>query len=110
MTLGYTSCIRWLLWFFGVIQAKNASQGLIPMKCNDFVLIIQNAISVPGTMGSLLVERIADVEEGFSLTAPLVYHFGATTPSHNMKLYTMLTSKLAEVFNMKCRTNPKGEW
>ncbi|XP_071812163.1 polyribonucleotide 5'-hydroxyl-kinase Clp1-like [Apostichopus japonicus] len=69
----------------------------------------QNAISVPGTLGSLLVERIADVEEGFSLTAPLVYHFGATTPSHNMKLYTMLTSKLAEVFNMKCRTNPKAD-
>lgn len=59
-------------------------------------------------MGALLVERMADVEEGFSLTAPLVYHFGAVTPSHNMKLYTMLTSKLAEVFNMRCRTNPKG--
>ncbi|XP_071504776.1 polyribonucleotide 5'-hydroxyl-kinase Clp1-like [Diadema antillarum] len=67
----------------------------------------QGSISVPGTVGALLVERPADVEQGFALTAPLVYHFGATSPGVNMKLYQILTARLAEVFSMRCKTNPR---
>ncbi|KFP31019.1 Polyribonucleotide 5'-hydroxyl-kinase Clp1, partial [Colius striatus] len=47
----------------------------------------QGSVSIPGTMGALYIERPADVEEGFSLQAPLVYHFGSTTPGTNIKLY-----------------------
>ncbi|XP_075449313.1 polyribonucleotide 5'-hydroxyl-kinase Clp1 [Ascaphus truei] len=47
----------------------------------------QGSVSVPGTVGALCVERPADVEEGFSAQAPLVYHFGSTTPGTNIKLY-----------------------
>nr|XP_006825168.1 PREDICTED: polyribonucleotide 5'-hydroxyl-kinase Clp1-like [Saccoglossus kowalevskii] len=68
----------------------------------------QGSISVPGTVGALLVERPADIEEGFSLQAPLVYQFGSTTPSDNLKLYNLLVSKLAEVFNMRCKANRRG--
>ncbi len=62
---------------------------------------------MPGTVALLQVERPADVEEGFALLAPLVYHFGATMPGANLKLYKILTSRLAEVFNQKCRSNTK---
>ena len=41
----------------------------------------QGAIAVPGTIGTVLVEQTASVEEGFSQEAPLVYNFGNITPS-----------------------------
>ena len=41
----------------------------------------QGSISVPGSIGAVLVERPAIIEEGgFAETAPLVYHYGHTTP------------------------------
>lgn len=42
---------------------------------------------MPGTVSALCIERPADVEEGFSVQAPLVYHFGSTSPGTNIKLY-----------------------
>ncbi|XP_017693703.1 PREDICTED: polyribonucleotide 5'-hydroxyl-kinase Clp1 [Lepidothrix coronata] len=52
----------------------------------------QGSVSIPGTMGALYIERPADVEEGFSLQAPLVYHFGSTTPGTNIKLYNKVSA------------------
>lgn len=57
----------------------------------------QGSISVPGTMGALLVERPADAEEGFSLQTPLVYNFGNASPADNLKLYNVLATQLADV-------------
>jgi len=56
-------------------------------RCNTprGVRVVQ--VSVPGTMSALCIERPADVEEGFSVQAPLVYHFGSTSPGTNIKLY-----------------------
>ncbi|XP_072354132.1 polyribonucleotide 5'-hydroxyl-kinase Clp1 [Scyliorhinus torazame] len=68
----------------------------------------QGSISIPGTMGALYIERPADVEEGFSVQAPLVYHFGSTTPGTNIKLYNKITSRLAEVFNQRCEVNRRA--
>uniref|UniRef100_A0A1A8BQZ8 Cleavage and polyadenylation factor I subunit 1 n=1 Tax=Nothobranchius kadleci TaxID=1051664 RepID=A0A1A8BQZ8_NOTKA len=65
-------------------------------------------VSVPGTVSALCIERPADVEEGFSVQAPLVYHFGSTTPGTNIKLYNKLTSCLAEVFSQRCEMNRKA--
>ncbi|PKK17427.1 cleavage and polyadenylation factor I subunit 1 [Columba livia] len=59
-------------------------------------------------MGALYIERPADVEEGFSLQAPLVYHFGSTTPGTNIKLYNKITSRLADVFNQRCEVNRRA--
>uniref|UniRef100_A0A8C4SH97 Polyribonucleotide 5'-hydroxyl-kinase Clp1 n=1 Tax=Erpetoichthys calabaricus TaxID=27687 RepID=A0A8C4SH97_ERPCA len=68
----------------------------------------QGNIAIPGTMGALCIERPADVEEGFSVQAPLIYHFGSTTPGTNIKLYNKITSRLAEVFNQRCDMNHKA--
>ncbi|XP_041029913.1 polyribonucleotide 5'-hydroxyl-kinase Clp1 [Carcharodon carcharias] len=68
----------------------------------------QGSVSIPGTMGALYIERPADVEEGFSVQAPLVYHFGSTTPGTNIKLYNKITSRLAEVFNQRCEVNRRA--
>uniref|UniRef100_A0A3P8VDF7 Polyribonucleotide 5'-hydroxyl-kinase Clp1 n=1 Tax=Cynoglossus semilaevis TaxID=244447 RepID=A0A3P8VDF7_CYNSE len=65
----------------------------------------QSGVSVPGTVSALCIERPADVEEGFSVQAPLVYHFGSTTPGTNIKLYNKLTSTLAEVFSQRCEVD-----
>ena len=43
----------------------------------------QGAVSVPGTIGAMLVERPASVEEGFSQNSPLVYHYGHKEPGEN---------------------------
>ena len=66
-------------------------------------------MSVPGTIGSVVVERPADVEEGFHLNAPLVFHYGHTAPSTNPQLYKLLVSRMAEVTNLKCDKQRKGQ-
>ena len=59
-------------------------------------------------MGAYVVERPADIEEGFTQSAPLVFHFGHTTPSKNLTLYNLLVSRIADVMNMKCDEFKKG--
>lgn len=68
----------------------------------------QGQISLPGTVGALLVERPADVEEGFSQQAPLVYHFGHKGPANNITLYNLLVSRLAEVSSLRMDSNRKA--
>ncbi|XP_022246183.1 polyribonucleotide 5'-hydroxyl-kinase Clp1-like isoform X3 [Limulus polyphemus] len=64
--------------------------------------------SIPGTVGALLVERPADVEEGFSQQAPLVYHYGHKSPGNNITLYNMLVSRIAEVISLRAESNKKA--
>lgn len=68
----------------------------------------QGMISVPGSIGALLVERPAAVEEGFSQQAPLVYHFGHHSVENNLMLYDILVSKLAEVISERMQSNKKA--
>jgi len=68
----------------------------------------QGQISVPGTVGALLVERPADVEEGFSQQAPLVYHYGHKAPGSNITLYNLLVARLAEATNLRMESNRKA--
>ncbi|XP_032823441.1 polyribonucleotide 5'-hydroxyl-kinase Clp1 isoform X1 [Petromyzon marinus] len=68
----------------------------------------QGSVSIPGTLALLYIERPADTEEGFNLQAPLVYHFGSTTPSSNVKLYNKVVSKLADVFDQRCKVNRRA--
>ncbi|XP_075160250.1 protein CLP1 homolog [Haematobia irritans] len=67
----------------------------------------QGALSIPGTIGTILVERPASIEEGLSMTAPLVYHFGYKTPSGNNTLYRAVVSKMAEVTLESMNVNKK---
>lgn len=69
----------------------------------------QGEIAIPGTIGALLVERPSNVVEGFSQQAPLVFHFGYTTPSANTTLYNLLVSRLAEVCSDRLESNKRAK-
>lgn len=70
----------------------------------------QGNIGVPGTIGALLIERPALVEEGFSQLAPVVYHFGDKTPGNNQALFNLLITKLAEVCQLRLQSNKKAKY
>ncbi|GMR42157.1 hypothetical protein PMAYCL1PPCAC_12352, partial [Pristionchus mayeri] len=65
----------------------------------------QGDIAVPGTMGAIFINKMADIMEGFDCSRPLVFNFGATTPSENLPLYDLLVKELAEVINQRCAVN-----
>ena len=67
----------------------------------------QGAISVPGTIGSILVEREALADGGFSQEAPLLYNLGHASPTHNMKLYKKLIEEMAQAVSWKMESNEK---
>ncbi|KAK2158978.1 hypothetical protein LSH36_161g16015 [Paralvinella palmiformis] len=67
----------------------------------------QNEIAVPGTVAALCIERPSDVEEGYAVVAPLVYHFGHKSPQDNTQLYNLLITRLAEVINLRCEANKR---
>jgi len=69
----------------------------------------QGSISVPGSLGALLVERHASIEEGFSQNSPLVYHYGHITPRPNLVLYNQLVSRIADVVRERMKNNKKAE-
>ena len=68
----------------------------------------QGCVSIPGTIGAMLVERPASVEEGFSQNSPLVYHYGHNSPGHNHVLYNQLVSRLADVVRERMEKNRKA--
>jgi len=67
----------------------------------------QGAIAIPGTIGAVLVERTASIDEGFSQEAPLVYNFGHIAPNSNMTLYNILVSRMAQTVQEKIVSNRK---
>jgi len=69
----------------------------------------QGNISVPGTVGAMLIERPAAIEDGFIQQAPMVYFFGHKSPQENIPLYNMLVSKLAETVHERMESNRKGK-
>ena len=68
----------------------------------------QGCVSIPGTLGAMLVERPASVEEGFSQNSPLVYHYGHSDPGRNHELYNRLVSRLADVVRERMSKNRKA--
>ena len=46
--------------------------------------------------------------KGFPLQAPLVYHYGHTSPA-NEKLYNKISSKIAEITKQRFEKNKKGK-
>ena len=67
------------------------------------------SISVPGSLGSILVERAASADEGFSQEAPLVYNYGHSSPNDNMKLFKILVGEMAQAVSMKMENNKKSK-
>ncbi|KAL1115892.1 hypothetical protein AAG570_006181 [Ranatra chinensis] len=68
----------------------------------------QGQISVPGSIGSILVERPATVEESFSQQAPLVYNFGHTSVNKNLQMFNMVVTRMAEVVLERMQSNKKA--
>ncbi|XP_076460941.1 polyribonucleotide 5'-hydroxyl-kinase Clp1-like [Babylonia areolata] len=72
----------------------------------------QGQVSVPGTLGAVVMEHTADVVEGYVKTTPLVFHFGHKSPADNNTLFNTLTSRMAEVINIRSeqsqRVNSSG--
>ncbi|KAJ8983107.1 hypothetical protein NQ317_001850 [Molorchus minor] len=67
----------------------------------------QGQISIPGTIGALMIERPAAIDEGFSQEAPLVYHFGHKNPSSNSTLFSMLVQQLANTVKERLEANKR---
>lgn len=67
----------------------------------------QGSISIPGTIGAMLVERPATIDEGFSQEAPLVYHFGHKSPSLNTALFKMIMTKISECVKERMEVNKR---
>uniref|UniRef100_A0A336MQF3 Protein CLP1 homolog n=1 Tax=Culicoides sonorensis TaxID=179676 RepID=A0A336MQF3_CULSO len=70
----------------------------------------QGNIAIPGTIGALLIERPAAVEENFSQQAPVVYHFGHKSPGDNQALYETLLKRLAEVTQLRLESDKKANY
>eukprot|EP00123_Amoebidium_parasiticum_P011578 comp20797_c0_seq1/m.27355 comp20797_c0_seq1/g.27355 ORF comp20797_c0_seq1/g.27355 comp20797_c0_seq1/m.27355 type:complete len:423 (-) comp20797_c0_seq1:185-1453(-) len=67
----------------------------------------QGAIAVPGMVGALQLERPTAIEEGITATAPLIYHYGHTSPSENPALFKRLVSRLAQTTQKRCDVDEK---
>jgi len=69
----------------------------------------QGSIAIPGSIGASLVERPASIEEGFSQSSPIAYHYGHNTPGANPVLFNQLVSRLADVVRERLEANHKAE-
>ncbi|CAG8470741.1 5289_t:CDS:10 [Acaulospora colombiana] len=67
----------------------------------------EGSITMPGTLTTTVINQIIDVEEGFgsstttspslgSSMIPVAYYYGYSDPGENVKLYKVLTAKLAQ--------------
>ena len=70
----------------------------------------QGSISIAGTIGAVTVERPADIEDGFSLAAPIVYHFGHTQPAENITLYNILIKSVSKAVSQKMEIEKKTKY
>lgn len=67
----------------------------------------QGCIGIAATLGAITVERPADIEDGYSLVAPIVYHFGHTSPEGNITLYNSVVKSLSKSVDLKLETDKK---
>ncbi len=51
------------------------------------------------------MERLADLEDKTSPTAPLIFHFGSLSPEQNVNFYNSLVTRVAEVVEKKVELN-----
>eukprot|EP00117_Sycon_ciliatum_P049281 scpid21118/ scgid34961/ Polyribonucleotide 5&apos; Polynucleotide kinase Clp1; Pre-mRNA cleavage complex II protein Clp1 len=66
----------------------------------------QATVGLPGCIGALPVERPADIQEGFSRRAPLVYHFGHLGPDRNIKFYKRIMEVMSNAVKRRSQSLP----
>jgi polyribonucleotide 5'-hydroxyl-kinase len=64
-----------------------------------------NDVGLPGTIGSLLMERPVDIEAGFPIVSPLLFHFGRLSPLENLVLYKHLLTRLSQSVQKRCEAD-----
>lgn len=75
---------------------------------------------MPGTITATPINQIIDVEEGFgsstttlpflgSSMIPVAYYYGYSDPGENVKLYKMLTAKLANTVKSRIDNDQDGK-
>lgn len=80
--------------------------------------MFQGTITMPGTVAATSISHIIDIEEEFgssattaaslgSSTIPLGYYYGYESPAENVKLFKIVTSRLAHA--VKCRVAADAE-
>lgn len=69
----------------------------------------QGSIGVPGSIGALLIERPASIDEGFAQEAPLVFNYGHKSLDKNIALLSILTSQLASAVKEKLEVNKRAK-
>ena len=70
----------------------------------------QGCIGIAATLGAITVERPTDIEDGYSLAAPIVYHFGHTSPDGNITLYNTIIKSLAKAVDLKLEADKKVKY
>jgi len=68
----------------------------------------QGAVTVPGTVSAVVLEAPVGPEEGLPVEAPLVYFFGAETPSDNPDLYRLCVERLAATLATRGDGDPRA--
>ncbi|CAG8574258.1 12561_t:CDS:10, partial [Acaulospora morrowiae] len=75
-------------------------------------MAIEGSITMPGTITATVINQIIDVEEGFgsstttspslgSSMIPIAYYYGYSDVGENIKLYKVLTAKLAQTVKLR---------
>ncbi|KAG0346778.1 Cleavage polyadenylation factor subunit clp1 [Podila humilis] len=101
--VGKTSLSKLLLSY----ALKQSRQPIyIDLDCSE------GSITMPGCLTATPLTEMIDVEEGFGSSAtsaptagsavmPLAYYYGFPSPKDNVKLYTLLMSRLAQTVNRR---------
>ncbi|CAN0118202.1 unnamed protein product [Phaeothamnion confervicola] len=66
-------------------------------------------ITVPGVLAAAAMDQTTlSIEEGFTLAAPLVFHYGHTHPADNPELYKLLVEELASAVEQRQTNDPEA--
>ncbi|XP_050426230.1 protein CLP1 homolog isoform X2 [Adelges cooleyi] len=63
-------------------------------------------ISIPGTIGAVLVEKPAEPDEQFSHIAPLIYHYGHNYINNDFATFNTLVTQMAKIIHARMAVNP----
>lgn len=84
------------------------------VRCNRNPMFVdldcgQNSVSVPGTIGTVMVERPSNPTTlEFENKGALMLHYGHSSPSANYKLYEALVARMADVIEVKFSNDEKS--
>eukprot|EP01101_Sappina_pedata_P010479 TRINITY_DN6611_c0_g1_i1.p1 TRINITY_DN6611_c0_g1~~TRINITY_DN6611_c0_g1_i1.p1 ORF type:complete len:504 (-),score=112.96 TRINITY_DN6611_c0_g1_i1:366-1727(-) len=67
----------------------------------------QGAITIPGMLAAIHVNKPVDIQDGFSMMAPNVYYFGHASLNDNVRLFKSQMSKMTQDIERACEYSPE---